>query len=188
MQDDRRKGKGKDKKEVNQTKPYAGEGGMKKLLARRKLEEQYEKEQDEGLKTSIKEHRSEDRMQDEDAEERQAASEKQSPPAIANVPLPPPPEKDSFSLATASDRASSSSLRVGRAPRNHINRPTSRPSRPKFSAAFEDDDDNMDDQESRKEMELLAEAAKNVPVFQIPAGFSFKDVSIQFKLEHHSHY
>jgi len=42
----RGKGKGK-KKEVNDTKPYAGEGGMKKLLARRRQEEEEEKRQEE---------------------------------------------------------------------------------------------------------------------------------------------
>ncbi|KAJ3762943.1 hypothetical protein F5878DRAFT_512271, partial [Lentinula raphanica] len=60
---------------------------------------------------------------------------------------------------------------VGRAARSHLSRPIK-----KFSASFDDEDDTVSD-EAKKDMEMLTEAAKKVPAFEIPAGFSFaKDV------------
>ena len=113
------------------------------------------------------------------AEESTPRPRQTSPAPVA--PPPAPPASDWFSTATSAPPASGSSLRVGRTKisRNHIQRP-SRPSKARFSAVYEEDaDDAMDDDETRqKEREMLEEAAKKAPVFNIPADFSFaKDVS-----------
>ncbi|KAJ4488349.1 hypothetical protein J3R30DRAFT_3229539, partial [Lentinula aciculospora] len=61
---------------------------------------------------------------------------------------------------------------VGRAARSHLSRPIK-----KFSASYDDEDDQVSD-EAKKDLEMLAEAAKKVPTFEIPAGFTFaKEVS-----------
>ncbi|KAJ3737377.1 hypothetical protein DFJ43DRAFT_982520, partial [Lentinula guzmanii] len=56
---------------------------------------------------------------------------------------------------------------VGRAARSHLSRPIK-----KFSASFDDEDDQISD-DARKDLEMLTEAAKKVPTFEIPASFSF---------------
>jgi nucleoporin NUP1 len=143
---------------VNETKPYAGQGGMKKLLARAKLEA-----------------------------EKEMANEKDDGQTIVEVsepPLPPPPPpplvtSDWFNNAVSGTSASSSgsSLRVGRqkTSRHHFQRP----SKSRFSAVYEDEgDDAMEDDERAKERRMLEEAATKVPVFKVPSGFTFaKDVS-----------
>jgi len=142
---------------VNETKPYAGEGGMKKLLARRKQEE---KEEDKETESSTE-------------------SKGQTVPESSKS-IPPPPPSDWFSVAsdhTSLPSGSGSSLRVGRAKssRSHIQRPA----KTRFSAVYEEEpEDNKDEDDSRsEERRILEEAAKKVPVFNIPAGFSFaKDV------------
>ncbi|KAF9532413.1 hypothetical protein CPB83DRAFT_833008 [Crepidotus variabilis] len=154
MPDDGERGRKKHKSSVNETKPYAGEGGMKKLLARAKLEADKEEDPLSSTSGEIKE------------------SFLAPPPAA--VPPPPPPGSDWFTTAVSGAPSSTagSSLRVGRqkTSRNHIQRP----SKSRFSAAEEDEgDDAMEDDESTKERKMLEEAAKKVPVFQIPAGFSF---------------
>jgi len=164
MSDDRDKSGAKKKKGpvVNETKPYAGEGGMKKLLARAKLEAEKEREDE----------KEDDGGQSMD-DNKEGASE---------LPLSPPPTlitSDWFKSAVSGTSASSSgsSLRVGRqkTSRNHIQRP----SKSRFSAAYDDEgDDAMDDDERVKERRILEEAATKVPVFNIPPGFTFaKDVS-----------
>ncbi|KAJ3491965.1 hypothetical protein NLJ89_g11284 [Agrocybe chaxingu] len=168
MSDDRerlgRKGSASGKSPVvNETKPYAGEGGMKKLLARHKLEAEKE-ETEQKLKNA------------EVADETTPRPSRVSPP-ITDVPIPPPPPKDSDWFSTIppplSTSTSGSSLRVGRTKtsRNHIQRP----SRARFSAVYEEEPDDIMDEEDdrRKERQMLEEAAKKVPVFQIPADFSF---------------
>lgn len=155
MLDDGERGRKAHKTTVNETKPYAGQGGMKKLLARAKLDADKE---DESPTTEPKEP---------------------SPPlVVASVPAPPPPGSDWFATALSSvPNPAGSSLRVGRQKisRNHIQRP----SKSRFSAADEDEgDEAMEDDDSSRERKALEEAAKKVPVFQIPPGFSFaKDVS-----------
>ena len=149
---------------VNETKPYAGQGGMKKLLARAKLEAEKEKanEKDDGGGQSM------------DGTRVQVSE----PPS---VPLPPPPlvTSDWFNSAVSGTSASSSgsSLRVGRqkTSRHHFQRP----SKFRFSAVYEDEgDDAMEDDERAKERRMLEEAATKVPVFNVPSGFTFaKDVS-----------
>jgi nucleoporin NUP1 len=154
---------------VNETKPYAGEGGMKKLLARRKLE--CEEDQEVNGETTKGDH--------ETTESIEMAN---MTPLTSNEvinPIPPShiPQKNSAAFASSSS-TSGSSLRVGRAKmtRNHISRPIARTSKTKFSAVFEDDGDDAmggDDEDTLKEKEILKESARNAPVFDIPAGFNF---------------
>lgn len=189
MQDDKRserlgkKNSGKGKKDVaNESKPYAGEGGMKKLLARRKMEVVDEEGHDGPVDDDASEAADHYEMDDGRKSARKkeksgtTANTTSSLPDVPSPPPPPPPQADWFTTASSTS-TSGSSLRVGRtkASRNHIARPTSRP-KAKFSAVFEDDDDTMDDgeqDERRKEKEMLDEATKRAPVFEIPAGFSF---------------
>ena len=175
---ERKKGKGKSKMKdrdgVNGTKPYAGEGGMKKWLARRMREEdavrvheeaekEKEKEQvmdeDENAEVELKEQQKKE--QEEEAKRKKELEVRSILQAPVFEPQPSAPRE-------------MSSLRVGRSRnRNHIERPTSRRTN-KFSAAFEDDEDAMDDDRA-----ALEEAAKKAPVFEIPAGFTFaKEVTI----------
>lgn len=182
-----RLGKGKGKGEVNGTKPYAGEGGMKKLLARRRQEADEEREaeraqaMDDG--TILEEDEEEDQPRGKQGRSYGAglAREKHAPEKkYEAVPaLPPVPTFDpTFDRNAGREQ---SSLRVGRTriARNHITRPTSK-SHNRFSAAFdeEEEDDQMGDEKSADQI-ALEEAAKKVPVFSVPAGFSFaKEVSV----------
>ncbi|EAU88404.2 hypothetical protein CC1G_05170 [Coprinopsis cinerea okayama7 len=164
MHDDRRSEKSGKKKRVksphrNDAKPYAGSGGMKKLLAKRKKEEDDAdvREREAGTK-------------DEDMEKESKPEVAPQPAQTSNAPT------DWFAAATAGTSLPSSSLRVGRTKtsRNHIPRPAAR-SRLKFSAVYEEEDDSMDPEEEarRKERAALEEAANKMPVFNIPAGFTF---------------
>ncbi|KAL0577894.1 hypothetical protein V5O48_004089 [Marasmius crinis-equi] len=162
-----RRGLKKEKEtENNESKPYAGTTGLKKRLAKHKQDEE------EVLRKS---HDGDASLDDSMMSDKPSAAEEKA--REIPQPQPPPAGKDFFSLATSSATSSApqtSSLRVGRASRSHISRP-SRPSKPNFSAAFDEDEDVSE--ESRKELAALEEAAKKVPVFQVPAGFSFaKDV------------
>lgn len=89
-----------------------------------------------------------------------------------------PEEKVVYNVAafpSSSSPTQQSSLRVSRAARSHLSRPIK-----KFSATYDDDDDKITD-ETQQDWEMLAEAAKKVPAFEIPAGFSFAtDVSWLF--------
>ena len=143
------------------TKPYAGAGGMKKLLARRKLETVDES-------SPLKEQT----VQTDDAMDE--SSRQSSPPP----PTPPEPSKDKpsqdwYTAAAGTSSSTGSSLRVGRTKtsRNHIDRPN----RKKFSAAFEEGDDAMDGEDLtlKRDIKVLGEPAKKPPVFSIPPGFSF---------------
>lgn len=179
-------GKTKDKKqEVNGTKPYAGEGGLKKMLARRKQEEEEERQQE---KVNA--------MDDGELDEEEIVPTKKSGRPYVGKPtdtpasqpekryesvpaIPPLPKFDPSFDRTANNREQSS-LRVGRTrtSRNHISRPTTR-SKNRFSAAYEDDDDE-DQMLEEKSADVIAleEAARKVPAFRVPDGFSFaKEVS-----------
>jgi nucleoporin NUP1 len=164
MSDDRESSTRKKGPVVNETKPYAGQGGMKKLLARAKLEAEKEKANE---KDDCGQSMDEPRV------------EVSEPPS---VPLPPPPPlvtSDWFKSAVSGTSAvpSGSSLRVGRqkTSRHHFQRP----SKSRFSAVYEDEgDDAIEDDERAKERRMLEEAAMKVPVFKIPSEFTFaKDVS-----------
>lgn len=169
---------------VNETKPYAGEGGMKKLLARRKLEEDLELENDQNNKSDRKNKGSHEDRADQMAKET-GLMDGDTP----HYGLPPPTAaslsgnksgSDWFATASGSSATTSgSSLRVGRVKtsRNHIQRP----SRARFSAVYEDDvDDSMEDDGNRRiEREELEEAARKAPMFDIPHGFTFaSDTSV----------
>ncbi|KAJ2937060.1 hypothetical protein H1R20_g46, partial [Candolleomyces eurysporus] len=143
---------------ANEGKPYAGEGGMKKLLARRKQEE------------------------DIDIDEIPETAEAPKPelrPAVQDKTVPPP-KSDWFAVASAGtpELPSTSSLRVGRIKqsRNHTARPTVSRTRLKFSAVYDEEgDDSMDGGEEgrRKEQAMIEEASKKLPTFQLPSSFSF---------------
>ncbi|KAF8894394.1 hypothetical protein BD779DRAFT_1668917 [Infundibulicybe gibba] len=159
---------------VNDTKPYAGEGGVKRLLARRKQEVSGGSD-DGGSK-----------LPDEATHQKIEAPEV-AEPIEPHVPvLPPSPPRSDWYAVASSGSVASSSLRVGRtkASRNHIARPAARPMKTKFSAAYEDDgDDVMDggeEHERRQEYDALEAAAKQAPIFNIPPGFSFaKENSVE---------
>lgn len=161
----------------NGTKPYAGEGGMKRMLAKRKLELEEEEEEEQLEVVGKKSEKAKEKEKERDETIKEEKAEPQ--PSIPSKEILPSTNDDWYSLASGSSSSTGgSSLRVGRlkSSRNHISRPIAR-SRAKFSAAFDDDaDDVMMEQD--KEREMIEEAAKKAPVFNIPAGFSFaKDVS-----------
>ncbi|KIK95028.1 hypothetical protein PAXRUDRAFT_411411 [Paxillus rubicundulus Ve08.2h10] len=159
------KGKKKAKEAINGTKPYAGEGGMKKWLARRKKEVEEAKQKDEAEAMEDERAEEEQRRKDAEAHEKKREQELQVPS--------PPPSIPAFAPKPAREMPLMSSLRVGRTRtgRNHIDRPVSRHPG-KFSAVFEDEDEDMD--EGRvAEQKALEEAAKKVPAFELPAGFTF---------------
>ncbi|KIK63742.1 hypothetical protein GYMLUDRAFT_450575 [Collybiopsis luxurians FD-317 M1] len=167
--DKKKKGKGKEGKESNETKPYAGTTGIRKRLAKAK---------DINEKSTSQEATVVEKVND-------------SPPtargdALPEIPVPPPKEKDIFNVVpfpSASTPAHQSSLRVGRAARSHLSRPIK-----KFSATYDDDEDKVTD-ETKKDLEMLEEAAKKVPVFEIPAGFTFaKEVGYLFSPRFFSHF
>jgi nucleoporin NUP1 len=166
---DKGKGKKRERETMNGTKPYAGEGGMKKWLARRKKEE-----------GEVKEKERAEAMEDERAEEeekrREAEAEKKKRQEELKIP-PPPPSAPVFEPRISHEGPLGSSLRVGRTRigRNHIERPVSR--RATYSAAFEDEDEDMEESRAA-EQKVLEEAAKNAPAFELPTGFTFpKEVS-----------
>lgn len=160
--------RGREASKANKTKPYAGEAGIKKHLARNKLavaEERQAAEADTPL-----------RKDDEDM----AGDAKHTSEPPKDLKLPEDKGETFKPIDKKSTIPSQSSLRVGRTftSRNHIDRPAARPGKSKFSASFDEDDEDKDDEDSKKEREMMEEAAKRVPVFTIPAGFSFaKDVS-----------
>ncbi|KAL4065317.1 hypothetical protein J3A83DRAFT_4099471 [Scleroderma citrinum] len=170
------KGKGKDKGKKKEkekeapkgSKPYAGEGGMKKWLARRRMEEEQAKEREKA-----------NAMEDDDGEEVHKESlEEENRIRINQLVVHPPSTDTVFQPGLIRDSHETSSLRVGRTKitRNH-DRPISRRMK-KFSAAYEDEDDEMDDSRAA-EQKILEEAAKKAPAFEISAGFTFaKETSI----------
>ena len=187
MQDDKdRLGKKTGKSPVvNETKPYAGEGGMKKLLARRKLEEDLELENDQAdRKNKGSQGDWADQMSKETSLMDGDTSHYNLPPLTATSLSGNKLGSDWFATASGSSASTSgSSLRVGRVKtsRNHIQRP----SRARFSAVYEDDvDDSMEDDGNRRtEREELEEAARKTPLFNIPHGFSFaNDTSVCFSI------
>ncbi|KAF7359419.1 hypothetical protein MSAN_01284500 [Mycena sanguinolenta] len=162
------------KPKVNETKPYAGEGGMKKLLARRMKEVQEDEDQDSEVPH---------------AQEPAESLDESRPETSQLLPLPSGASPSNWQKSILSQPApSGSSLRVGRTKtsRTHLSRPV-RPSR-KFSAAFEDGDELMDDgedEERQKERKELEEAAKKLPAFEVPAGFTFaKEPNTKPPVEH----
>lgn len=170
-----RRGSGEGKGPVtNETKPYAGHGALRKLLARRKQESTEEEPKPE--------------PEDRDADLPTTSDSIAPPPTVNDEPsLPPvpvPTGPDLFAPSTNSSLERGSSLRVGRtiSSRKHIHRPSplQRPSTStsKFSAIYEDDGDDA-----------MGEAAKtdSIPqLFSEPVGFTFaKDVSLSVGFRSH---
>ena len=148
---------------VNDTKPYAGEGGMKKLLARHKYDIGVDEEQD------VQD--TEDKGMDDDAQVELSRKSETGKGTSAT-------KTDWFAAASTIDRPlnTTSSLRVGRdKKRNHIARPKAKLVKPKFSAAFDEDgDDVMDDGiNDEKEKAGKEEVSGNRFIFTPPPGFSF---------------
>jgi len=170
---DRSEKKSNKKAVVNDTKPYAGEGGLKKLLARAKRDTEKEKEKFE-VAISVKDAMTEGPPR----------SEPPPLPLPSLVPPAPSVPSDWFTSGAITPSSGGSSLRVGRqkTSRNHIQRPAARLSKSRFSAVYDEEgegDDLIEDNDRVKERQMLEEAAKNVPIFKIPDGFSFaKDVSL----------
>jgi len=146
--------KKKGKKEEETRRPYAAHGSIKKLLQRRKMEEAEKDHTDHVMDTS-----------DANADDGVPASSS----APENVPTPLPESDTPQHRVYARE---TSSLRVGRSRMNRPDRPTSvRPSRTKFSAAFEDDDPV-----DQKDQDVPKFEAK--PKFEPPKDFTFaRDVS-----------
>ena len=147
---ERKKKKGK--KEEDSRKPYSAHGSIKKLLQRRRMEEEAEKDHTDHVMDTSDPNVTDGTLI--------------SPTAAESVPIPLPepdvPQHRVYARET-------SSLRVGRSRMNRPDRPTSvRPSRTKFSAAFEDDDP-ADQDPPRFEAK---------PMFEPPMDFTFaRDVS-----------
>lgn len=166
-------------REVNGTKPYAGEGGMKKLLARRKQEEEDERRKekaeamDDGRAEEEEKPKKQSRSYGADSIEEKAGSAKEQ--RYQDMPPAVPPASTFGSSISSPANYEKSSLRVGRTrtSRNHLSRPASRPNN-RFSAIYdeEESDDQMADERGADQI-ALEEAAKKVPVFEVPAGFSF---------------
>ena len=162
-----KKGKKQDEDVAAAAKPYAGRGGMKKMLAKRKLEEQeeLEKERASAIETD----------QDEAAE----TSAEIQPSELASIPemtrLASPPPAPAPPARPIGGREQSS-LRVGRTrtSRNHIARPVTK-AKNRFSAAYDEDDGEdvmLDDDQQTEEPKKLP------TLFESPKGFSFaQDVS-----------
>ena len=147
----RKKKKGK---KEDARKPYSTHGGMKKLLQRRKMEGAEKGHTDHVMDTS-------------DANAGDGTPRASSAAESVSTPLPEPdvPQHRVYARET-------STLRVGRSRINRPDRPTSvRPSRTKFSAAFEDDDPvDQKDQDVPK--------FETKPMFEPPKDFTFaRDVS-----------
>ncbi|PSR88866.1 hypothetical protein PHLCEN_2v5015 [Hermanssonia centrifuga] len=164
------KGDAKDKieEDLKSVKPYAGRGGMKKLLAKRRLEEQEEQKEARLMRLSVIE-------EDEEETESQRKAEDLNDKFMKEFEQPVQQPEPELPRPTIGGREQSS-LRVGRTrtSRNHIARPQARPRGGRFSAVMEDEDDAMDDDGTREaERKMLEEAAKKAPTFNVPAGFSF---------------
>ena len=158
-----KKGK-KEKVEEIAPKPYAGRGGMKKMLARRKREERAELEKER-----------ENAIEEDQDEVAQLVTEKgtfEAPKETHKLQSPPPAPVASPRPVGGREQ---SSLRVGRTrtSRNHIARPVSK-AKNRFSAAFDEDEGEEANEESREE-----EPKKLPTLFESPKGFTFaQDVSI----------
>lgn len=160
MQDDRdrlgRKVSGSGKSPVvNETKPYAGEGGMKKLLARRKLELEEGEENDRSKDTSS-----------------------------TSVSLDSVAGPDRFSTVASAPGERSLNLRVGRSQtfRSHP-RPYKANFSAKFDEE-PDDASEKANYHRQKRREILKEGAKKAPAAELPTDFSFaKNVSAPFFLK-----
>ncbi|KAL1947565.1 hypothetical protein VTO73DRAFT_13289 [Trametes versicolor] len=150
------------------SKPYAGRGGMKKMLAKRKMEEREERERERASAIETDQDEEVDgphKPAPKPVEPENIPTQKAAPQVTLPEAVPP--------MRPVGGREQSS-LRVGRTrtSRNHIARPISKASN-RFSAAFDEDegDDAMFD-ENREQ--AAAEEPKKLPtLFESPKGFTF---------------
>ncbi|KAF8644146.1 hypothetical protein AX16_008673 [Volvariella volvacea WC 439] len=158
------KKQGKGKETVNETKPYAGEGGMRKLLARRRLEEVPQVVQESEAPPVAEKFEEVTQANNGGQEDGPQSPKKNESLEPASWHQAPPPGV--------------SSLRIGRtkSSRQHITRPVSRPNRAKFSAAFEDDTDEVMDEPSKP----VISKSSDIPLpttFEPPKGFTFANTT-----------
>ena len=146
--------KKKSKKEEDARKPYSARGSVKKLLQRRKMEEAEKERTDHNMDAS--------KLNSGDGA---PTSSSTAESVAASLPEREVPQHRVHARET-------SSLRVGRSRMNRPERPTAiRPSRTKFSAAFEDEDPV-----DLKEQDV--ERFETKPMFEPPKDFTFaRDVS-----------
>lgn len=155
----------KEEEQPTASKPYAGRGGMKKMLAKRKQEEKEERERERASAIETDQDEEVDGPHQPAPKPVEQETRKEAPVVL---PEPAPP------VRPVGGREQSS-LRVGRTrtSRNHIARPVSSKARNRFSAAFDEDegDDAMLD-ENREQ--AAAEEPKKLPtLFESPKGFTF---------------
>ena len=143
--------KKKGEKGEDTRKPYSARGSVKKLLQRRKMEEETEKERPDHI------------MDTSDLNTGGGAHASSSAAAeniVASLPEPEVPQHRVQVRET-------SSLRVGRSKTNRQDRPIAiRPSRTKFSAAFEDEDPVDQKEQDAQRFETKA-------MFEPPKDFTF---------------
>ncbi|TFY60121.1 hypothetical protein EVJ58_g5341 [Rhodofomes roseus] len=164
---DKKKRLGSAEKEEPGAKPYAGKGGMKKLLMRRKQEEREERENDQ-----------ESAMEDEQDEgpskvTQQKAPESRDVPHLSRLTVPEFPP--------APEAGRPSSLRVGRNKITRSHAPSAQLGKNRFSAFDEEDAD--DAMLTSEDGHGQTEAPKPPSLFQAPAGFSFSKDTAPIKLD-----
>jgi len=160
-------------------KPYAGEGGLKKLLARRKQEE---------LDAEPTEETDAQLMVDDSELEpvppkrtSKIAEPVRAPATFARKVSAPPTSVPSFGMAGGRKPTSLRASRTQAKPRTVG--PTR--TRNRFSAAYEDDEpDDVDDlvavpEEPPKDKEGIS---AGLPKFEAPSGFSFAPVRLSLHL------
>jgi nucleoporin NUP1 len=168
-------------RKMNESKPYAGEGSVKKMIDRRRQEEQ----EDEARAAQ----EIEDRMDDGEDEQTPLPKEKRRKEDVTakgkekdeQVPTEPrvdaPFGDDYFAPLAPGASSGASSLRVGRQKqtRTHTEAPKvpRKTGASRFSAAFDEADDEEDS--PRK-----APPAK--PMFAPPSGFSFAPPAVSYFL------
>lgn len=150
--------------EGHSVKPYAGRGGLKKLLARRRLEEDEEKEKERAAAIETDEDEIAETNRKARALDEKLAKELDTPVESATQTSKP-----------SVGGREQSSLRVGRqrTSRNHIDRPKAKPKAGRFSALYEEEEEDAMDDGSKA-------TGSNSPKKSTmqPPGFSFaKDVS-----------
>ena len=161
--------KRKGKEDAKGSKPYSGQGGMKKLLARRKMEEEEEKEKERETEIDVEEPDSPIKSADKQTKD---VKQKEAEPVLSTQPAAESPP-------SSIGGRPQSSLRVGRTRtmRTHAPAVQSR-SRNKFSAIYEEDGDDQMLGDDEATVNQVPESTSQAPLFKPPTGFSFaKDVS-----------
>ena len=170
--------------ESQRVKPYAGSGGMRKLLARRRKEEQ-EEERKNGDEQEVQEQ-AQAIVTDEESNLRQNAQEVDAKLAVELNPANPARElerPEPEPAVTSIGGREQPSLRIGRTrtSRSHIVRPKLKPRAGRFSALYEEDEDDAMEEGGQKEAKLTEKAAAS----QIPPGFSFAKVCLVYCIDRH---